>query len=137
MSEKQTCGVFYREAFLKYGEGNTALERAFAAGFVSGQAEKVHLGACTAAMFRPSEEKRPLIQAILDDVLPRYGLVAQWIGDEVWISRSESCQRVRGMLDFVVNSEFWHRIRGKLCGVPHEELDLMFHERRGYKERCD
>ena len=63
----KSCGVYYREAFLKYGH-NEATRRAFAAGFVHGQAEKVFSGVCCGAMFRPSLQFRdwfgPIIQVV-------------------------------------------------------------------------
>lgn len=137
MSAKTTCGVMYLEAIQKYGNGDPALERAFAAGFVSGQAEKVYLGACKAAMFRPSEERRPLIVEILADVLPRYDLIVNWIESEAWISKPKHGPDVLKMTKFEVNSAYWHVTRGQLCGVPTKALDTRFHQRRGYGERCD
>ena len=31
----------------------------------------------------------------------------------------------------------WHKDRGLMCGVPHNEIDYMFHERTGYGQPCD
>lgn len=88
-AQPRTCGEFYREALRRYSTfeydgGGTHTDprayRAFAAGFVTGQAEKVYLGACVAAMFRPSEDRLSLMRELLDDITPRYGLTVVWMG---------------------------------------------------------
>ena len=54
--QKQTCGPLYQKQLDYYAKGDPFLMRAFAAGFVTGEAEKIYLGACAAAMFRPSKQ---------------------------------------------------------------------------------
>jgi hypothetical protein len=143
MNDKPTCGLLYLSALRKYAvhsdiEIGRERQRLFAAGFVSGQAEKVYLGACKAAMFRPSEETFESIVTILRDVCQRYGLIFQEIDGELWLSRPENAKTVlEDVRRFEPKSEWSHRVRGKLCGIPEAELDLKFHERQGYMEKCD
>jgi len=49
-----TCGTHYLKLLKVFTELDPERVRYFAAGFVCGQAEKIHLGACPAAMFRPN-----------------------------------------------------------------------------------
>lgn len=142
--KKPTCGVLYKEMFDLYSQGKFELQRAFAAGFVTGQAEKVYLGVCPAAMFRPSEEHHPWFRPMIEDVANRYGLsifeliIEEYNRHEFWIYKREE---LRGLLELVKSCEFngplYHRRRGILCGVPDREIDMNFHEREGYNERCD
>src|SRR3990167_3489879 len=91
MAEKKTCGPMYLDALHQYCGDPIDEEKAnlFAAGFISGQAEKVYLGACTAAMFRPSADRRSVVESMLDEICGRYGL--EWVpmDDEIWIIRHE------------------------------------------------
>lgn len=130
----------YKEAIDLYGGGDAAKEYAFAAGFVSGQAEKVYLGACRAAMFRPSQERRDMILEIISDVVRRYDLC--YVGmvgskNEIWICRREWVANVRELHSLKEDSVMWHSKRAWLCGIPDNEVDLKFHLRSGHGERCD
>jgi hypothetical protein len=51
-----TCGELFRDAMQSHTDMSPEQIRVFAAGYVTGQAEKIYLGACAAAMFRPSPE---------------------------------------------------------------------------------
>ncbi len=139
---KVTCGPMYKEGLEKYAGTEPVSQHCFAAGFVSGQAEKVYLGACSMAMFRPSQDRSGMIEQILDDVCPRYGLAWRKIEGEYWITR-EGCEHRFGHLEAFplrpnINGPEWrHRFRGLLCGVPDCEIDEKFHERKGAGERCD
>ena len=129
----------YKEALEKYAATSTEF-RAFAAGFVSGQAEKIYLGACRAAMFRPSQDRTATIIEIANDVAARYGLVVVHpIGakQEVWICRPANEEDVRRMTVFIEDSPAWHERRAWLCGIPEKDVDLEFHKRAGHGERCD
>lgn len=136
---KTTCGPLYFEGVKKYAGDNRASIRLFAAGFVSGEAEKVYLGACKAAMFRPSPEYQPMVQSIVFDVSRRYSLkVAALEPDEIWLLRdADAAQLFQNLKEVERDSPMWHWIRGTLCGVPVNEIDAQFHERKGYGERCD
>ncbi len=56
-----------KEAINKYAGDDSEKIRIFAAGFVSGQAEKVYLGACRAAMFRPSQDRYGMLNVVTED----------------------------------------------------------------------
>lgn len=144
---KPTCGPMYKEAIDHYcgstgpdfcRSNDPALVRVFAAGFVSGQAEKVYLGACRAAMFRPSAERYGMLIDVASDVARRYGLtVVTGVKFEIWICRDEWAPMVRTLKDAEENSRIWHECRGFLCGIPFEECDYEFHLREGHGQRCD
>ena len=136
-SKTPTCGVLYREALEHYIAMDPERVRMFTAGFCTGQAEKVHLGACKAAMFRPSAENREMLLEVLIDIAERYVLCIVTTKDEIWIARRENAELVRKMKAIQENSPEWHEFRGMLCGVPAEEIDRQFHHRHGYGERAD
>lgn len=139
MDGKKTCGPLYLEGLQKYAQGDTVYSRIYAAGFVNGQAEKVYLGACKAAMFRPSPERFDLVVEIACDAAERYGLWCRTLKEEeVWLCRNETTAHEVDHLEFMErNSPHWHLWRAALCGVPAMETDLSFHERKGYGEKCD
>ena len=136
-STRKTCGPIYKEGLDRYTDGDPEKIRIFAAGFCSGQAEKVYLGACMAAMFRPSPEKRAMLLEVVQDIVQRYGLIVITIGEEIWISRPEYSTAVQEIVNLGENSPDWHVRRGLLCGVPPHEIDHKFHLRKGYGERAD
>ena len=140
-TSRKTCGPLYKEAILKYAGGDPDKEYLFAAGFVSGEAEKVYLGACPAAMFRPSSDNLWWLREVVIDVMRRYGLWHWQIGDELWIFRPDYFDQLKELEDLheakEVNTPRWHGLRAELCGVPEAEIDLAFHEREGYGEPCD
>lgn len=140
-ASQPTCGVLYQESVAQFCV--TDAERAaFAAGHVSGQAEKVYLGACRAAMFRPQPENMLWLLSVVEKVAERYGLRVECLSydfkglasDEIWISRNGFTQDLAGI---VVNSRTWHVLRGRACGIPDAELDCEFHFRQGYNKPCD
>ena len=141
---KPTCGPLYLEGINKWGYGQPG-ERAYAAGFVTGQAEKVYLGACPAAMFRPSMENQEWLCTIIQDVCDRYSLGMHWMAvvgggwSEVWIYRDGHIFHAlrRRMEAAEPDSPEYHVIRAALCGIPAAEIDLKFHERRGAGQPCD
>jgi hypothetical protein len=135
-----TCGPIYAEELSYYTGGDDALVRVYAAGFVHGQAEKVYLGACRAAMFRPSEKWRSMMDAVVHDAARRYGLlVIPKVGSqsEFWICRAKYERDVIRMAASEEDSAAWHKRRAWLCGVPDSEVDVEFHLREGAKEVCD
>jgi hypothetical protein len=137
--KKQTCGPLYKLALDMYAGDDPEKMRLFAAGFVSGQAEKVYLGACQAAMFRPSADRAAMINELVKDACERYGLLMWWMLDqEIWLCRDAGTMAtVREMAQRTPNSPGWHRLRAMLCGIPVDEIDEKFHERKGAGKRCD
>ena len=109
----------------------------FAAGFVTGQAEKVWCGACKAAMFRPETPAHDnLLDEIIPDVAGHYGLSWERFrlqGEiEYWIATSENWGRVVEVLTegAEVNSPTWHLQRAALCGVSTHQVDLEYHKQK-------
>lgn len=135
---RPTCGVLYEQSANEFRDHPLA----FAAGHVSGQAEKVYLGACRAAMFRPQPDVYQAILGIVRSIAGRYGLTVSefpYEGSdsrrrEIWISRDN---QIGEWLCHKPDSPMWHVRRGQACGVPDREIDEQFHERRGYNEPCD
>ena len=138
MHPTKTCGEFYQEALTEACGNDKSLVPVFAAGFINGAAEKCYLGACRAAMFRPSEEWCLTVTLLAHSAAKRYGLmVAYGISGEVWIVRPEALDEWRAMRDTAPNSRTWHTLRGLLCGIPAQDIDERFHERQGYGKVCD
>lgn len=141
--KKPTCGVLYLEALNQFC-GTDEERKAFAAGHVNGQAEKVYLGACSAAMFRPQPENHEWLLLTVQKIAGRYGLRVNCqsyvdrgtVISEIWISRKGSVI-VDEFTRYPVNSPTWHAVRARACGIPADEVDYVFHERRGYAEPCD
>ena len=134
---KQTCGPLYKDGLENFTKMEPSLVRVYAAGFVSGQAEKVYLGACQAAMFRPSEENFEMLYEVVQDVAHRYFLYVELLdtlrGVEIWVCRTISVSRSACNLRLCEeNSGMWHRERASLCGIPEIEVDPFFHERNGF-----
>jgi hypothetical protein len=133
---KQTCGPMYLEGLINHTQGDTELIRVYSAGFVNGQAEKVYLGACPAAMFRPSPGRYDLVLGIALEAAVLYQLSVEEYDDEIWICRSHeiACQ-VMDLRKLDRESAKWHIARAWLCGIPTNEVDPRFHIRKGYGER--
>lgn len=137
---KETCGPNYQRAMKMFHVDTDGVARVFAAGFISGQAEKIKLGACQAAMFRPSPERLDTIAETAHNVCQIYGLHTRIVDDEVWIYRLEVAEMIDKLQDrptLQVNSKEWHFIRGALTGVPATDIDYCFHERSAFMEPCD
>lgn len=134
---KQTCGPLYKKQFDHFTGGNPDLVRVFAAGFVSGQAEKIYLGACAAAMFRPAKENLDLVLEIVEQVKGTYGLYSHQIDEEIWLFGVETIPAIAVLANTVRETRAWHLIRGMLTGVPLRAIDYEFHKRHGFGEACD
>lgn len=136
-----TCGPLYKAGIESFTGMDPEKIPLFAAGFVSGQAEKIYLKACQAAMFRPSGEHHEMVWRIVLEVAGRYGLFVQKLetsrGVELWLCSSPIVAQSIRNLPRPENSPEWHEARGMLCGVPRHQIDYEFHERAGYGERCD
>ncbi len=140
-AERATCGPLYLEGLETYG-CTKDMHFAFACGFVSGQAEKVFLGACPAAMFRPSPEHFEWLYDEVTKIAVRYGLEIAVLPsaqsktpDEIWIFREGYA--IGRWHDSPVNSPNWHYHRAAACGIPNDRIDYKFHERQGYNQVVD
>lgn len=134
MTDKKTCGELYQEAWTEWSGTTTESKTAFAAGFIHGQAEKVASGACKAAMFRPSDEWREVVESICLSACRRYGLeLIMNDNDEFWISTDISLVCALGYMKD--NSPEWHAYRATLCGI--RDIDPEYHKRPGHGKPCD
>jgi len=138
--DKVTCGPLYRKARNLFTENDSVCNRAFAQGFMVGQAEKVYTGACLAAMFRPSSSVGvELVREWGKQIAGVYGL---FHGDlvyydpehqdevtEIWLCDCvDTTDRVRALCFYEVNSPGWHTKRASLTGV--KDVDIHFHKRQ-------
>jgi len=134
-----TCGPLFKQAF-EYAqkESRDGLEF-FSWGHLTGQAEKVWLGTCSAFMVRPSsigDIERPVesrLRQRVQAITEIYGLEHEAIltnrGVEYWVFRRDKYDLIRLLMEDPNDSKMAHFIRGVLCGVPASELDLHFHRR--------
>lgn len=138
MSEK-VCGDIFYEGFRKYLGDNPTVEQVklWHAGFATGQAEKIHLGACHGCMFRIGPQWREHCLPIDYDVAQRYGLQVVEVNEEVWLVDEEGASVLIYMLDAPMNSPRWHQYRAYICGIAVEDVDINYHEREGYRGRTD
>lgn len=149
VEEKTTCGPLFNQCLTQIHDAwlgscfPTDSSGLIVAGHALGQAEKIHLGACSAAMFRPST---PILRgwilqvcAILSGVysLEISVFEREEIADEIWIHTPESRHLISRLAHIEYNSQEWHTLRGKLCGVPPSQIDCEFHLRKGFGEPCD
>ena len=142
MTDTTTCGPLYKAGLEDFTGMDPELIPVFVAGFVSGQAEKIYLGACQAAKFWPSNKWRDTVVEIVTKVADRYGLYRAFLhasrGDEVWLCLSPAVvESVESLGNVDENSSLWHERRGLLCGIPAYQIDFCFHERIGHNEPCD
>jgi hypothetical protein len=135
---KVTCGPLFQEALNTHTDMSPEQIRVFAAGFVTGQAEKIYLGACAAAMFRPSPEHMVMLREVVQETAQRYGLVAVTSHQgELWLCQPQVkglvlCQDVRSGRDGV-----YHALRALLCGIPASQIDLSYHQHKHFNQPCD
>lgn len=142
---KPTCGPLFTQALqtaIEQAEGDPV--RLFSAGHMCGQAEKIYLGACMAAMFRPSPEHYAYVHKVASKLACIYGLCVSTfdhedLHDEIWLHKLTQGPALlfEWMLAAEPNSPMWHYWRGMLCGVPSDQIDANFHLRTGYKQPCD
>lgn len=139
-NESKTCGDLYLEGIRRFGQTDEAYW-GFVAGFVSGQAEKVYNRVCPAAMFRPSQHLRDKLLRIIDEVIERYDLSVSLYDNEVWIYRGDGRDAFYAifipMMSMNRESPAWHQMRAVLCGIPWDNVDLKYHERKNFNQPCD
>ena len=113
----------------------------FALGTMSGQAEKVALGACRAFMVRPAPEWLEWTIEAMELICGHYGLrmFTDLPRGEVWGCADtvvlEDVQHCASALE--ENGHLWHMTRARLCGIPENRVDVQYHERNGYLARCE
>lgn len=59
------------------------------------------------------------------------------IKDEIWIHTSTVTPQIYQLTILDVNSDDWHYLRDRLCGIPEYKIDPQFHLRKGYNQPCD
>jgi hypothetical protein len=136
-SDKRVVGDVVRELRKIYGTTPEAA-KSFAYGFCAGQAEKVYLGACQAAMFRPSPEHLDWYLTEVRVIAAHFGLTVTLLDShcpktptEIWIHKG----KIGEWLQHEVNSPDWHRLRAAACGIA--DVDTEYHLRCNYGEKCD
>lgn len=144
-----TCGQLYLQALERYTGFDDAKIALFAPGFVMGHAECLYLGAKRAAMFRPSLQYHEIVIDACKAAMEIYDdLALLFIAEtgEFWLYRTEwheMMMRVYTMAkedQSVWNLErwsIWHLTRGRLCGIPENEIDIVYHEREGHTIPAD
>ncbi len=130
------CGEIYRR--LREQLESAKLD-SFGAGFMAGQAEKVYLGACKAAMFRIQPENRRTVERVIEIIADAYSLLRLEMNGEYWICRNRITEaQIKDVYyTFDENTPEWHLRRGYLVGIPANEIDLGYHKSTGFNEPCD
>ena len=126
----KTCSKCYEEVI-----ANIVHREAFIRGYITGQAEKVFLGACPAAVFTADNDSnidRQTLLLIIIDIAKRYQLSMHTFSDQIWICRDMfvwcKINDLYNSSTITINSPEWHRIRAELCGIPEDEIDEKYHE---------
>ena len=131
--KKPTCGPLFYEAMKLALMSTENAEELFSYGHIVGQAEKVWLGACPAAMFRPTEHEEANFISRLTGICNIYKLDSITLhtsrGHEYWMFRGESRSDIELLREKKEDTGAWHQLRGLLCGVRSQDIDFIFHER--------
>ncbi len=125
----------FAELLERFTDDDVTAVAAFAAGFMTGQAEKVWCGACKAAMFRPETPAHDtLLAEIIQDVAGQYGLFYErylFEGEvEYWVATSRWWFLVDRLTEMKCNTGLWHLHRAALCGIDAEQVDLEYHKQK-------
>lgn len=129
----------FAELMERFTDDEPLAQTVFAAGFVTGQAEKVCCGACKAAMFRPETPAHDeMLGEIIKDIADKYGLfwdrylfqgeVEYWIATTTWWFLVD---RMTDLGETGCNTPAWHMHRALLCGVDPQQIDLEYHKGKG------
>lgn len=125
---KPTCGSLFHRFFPEY---NMDIIR----GFIYGEAEKVYLGVRGAMFHYPNRSHIPENDVVdfIKEVAEHFGLVFESLNynnrKEYWLLRPDSVAWFRALAHMKIDCEEWHYLRGKLCGIPTEEIDPNYSER--------
>jgi hypothetical protein len=133
---KTTCGPLFDAAVAQFCEQGPSLR--FYAGYITGHAEKIWMGAVPASMFRPPDKHADACRSIVARICEIYELnhtlVTTNLGLEIWMFRdSWVAEDLSVLATLEENSPTWHEYRGRLTGVPEQEIDVKFHERQDSK----
>ncbi len=125
----------FAELLERFTDHEPTAVAAFAAGFMTGQAEKVWCGACKAAMFRPDTSQHDeLLGEIIQDVAGQYGLFYEryvFAGEvEYWIASSGWWFLVDRLTEMKYDTPKWHLHRAALCGVSPWNVELDYHKQK-------
>lgn len=138
---KERCGVLHNRAMDHFCGDDEEKIRLFAPGFILGQAEKVYLGACRAAMFRPEKRHRKLVGDVLFYACQQYDLRQIYLKTtgEYWLFDKEYNAHMEMIALMSIRATEWpltddewydyHKERGRLCGIPPWKIDGKYHER--------
>jgi hypothetical protein len=141
MTTKHRCGTLHARAMEHFCGRDEERIRLFTAGFITGQAEKIHLGACRAAMLRPALQHRELVRQILNYTCALYGLQWEFLDScgEFWLFEDDyrahvdmidqMAQRINERELTAYEWHDYHLERGRLCGIPITQIDGRYHER--------
>lgn len=133
MKKQETLRAkFYygREVALKYKN----LELIYAIGFYAGQMEKVVSGACDYCMFRPELKDLEIIEEIIEELTKKFDLDFCLHDNEFWIFKYGNESSLLKMKEMTVNSDEYHVLRAKMCGITEEDIDPQYHLRDGHDE---
>lgn len=129
---KLTCGELFDAVVNQLLQGGPTLD--FYIGFVAGHAEKIHLGAALASVFRPPEEWSARAAHAIGSVCGIYGLYHKRLhtnrGVEIWIFREHWVgSAITAMGQINEDEPPWHQMRAWLTGVKPSDVDIRYHER--------
>lgn len=101
----------------------------YAAGFYSGQMEKVLVGACRYCMFRPDPSEYKDVLDVVQKLVSIYGLIINHLNDEIWISHGDD-KEFNELKSLKKNTPEYHKLRGRMCGI--KDIDPNYHLREGH-----
>lgn len=135
LKEDRTCRSYFDAALAEFG---MRCGHDFYVGLIVGHAEKISIGACMAAVFRPEPEWLPAVETKVVLTARVYGLAYDVIttnrGTELWLFERRVASLVNRLNHIEEDSPIWHFFRGWLLGVPRNEIDLEFHTRKEGRE---
>ncbi len=147
MSRRHSIGELLCEAIEAAEQFGVRTECHVAAfvGYVIGQVEKVHLGACKACMVSTVLCDRSLV--CCQSIARIYGLALVELDylnvppnrpsevpeeearvQEIWLCQRRWRRAVEKLRTMTPNAPAWHRLRAKLCGIPKARVDIHFHK---------
>ncbi|MFA5987585.1 MAG: hypothetical protein WC797_02965 [Candidatus Paceibacterota bacterium] len=124
--------VPFLKLFGRITKGDPEKEYLFNAGSWDGQAQKIYLGACPAAMFRLPLNKLLSGMKLAKIIAKNYGLNAFNVNNEIWIIQPKYKKYLKIMMTLPENSAGWHLLRAILCGIPLDNVDVEYHLRKGF-----
>lgn len=117
------CNDYWTEAVTHFAGTDTGdAVRQFTYGFICGQAEKVHAGACQAAMSAPLNEDADWTRAAVEKIAAVYGLATYEYRrarrTEFWLLRPDF-----GVVDKLAQRINDNIYRALICGIPWRDID--------------